>query len=75
MVNREIIFFNGQLEMNKEWKRKYVSTFRPLLKGIPALEILGYDVGLRSMVALLIIRVCPTLYPILRSIKRALMNK
>lgn len=75
MVNREIIFFNGQLEMNKEWKRKNVSTFRPLLKGIPALEILGYDVGLRSMVALLIIRVCPTLYPILRSIKRALMNK
>lgn len=45
MANQEIIFFNGQLELNKEWKRKYTATFRPLLKQIPFSEIIRYDVS------------------------------
>lgn len=75
MANREIIFFNGQLELNKEWKKKYASTFHPLLKQIPIIEILGYDVSLRARIVLLVIRVFPRLYPVLRSMKRALVNK
>lgn len=74
MANREIIFFNGMLELNKEWKKKYSSTFHPLLKQIPIAEIFGYDVSLRAKMVLLIIRVCPQLYPVLRSMKRMLFN-
>ena len=69
MANRKIIFFNGQLEQNKEWKRKYASTFRPLLKQIPFSEIIRYDVSFNSKIALFIIRLYPAAYPILWKIK------
>lgn len=74
MVNRELIFFNGQLELNKEWKKMYASTFHPLLKQIPVEEIFRYDVSLRVRMVLLVIRIFPQLYPVLRSIKRALVK-
>ena len=70
MANREIIFFNGQLELNKEWKRRYASSYRPLLKQVPVKEIFVYDVGLWVRFALLVIRVSPRLYPFLRRVKR-----
>ena len=74
IVNRDIISFNGQLELNKEWKRKYASAFRPLLKQVPYKEIFAYDVGLWDRLALLVIRVSPRLYPVLRSVKRTLFK-
>ena len=74
MVDREIIIFNGQLELNKEWKKKYVSTFYPLLKQIPIKDIFTYEVSLRLRAVLLAIRVFPQLYPVLRSMKRALAS-
>lgn len=69
LANREIIYFNGQLELNKEWKRKYASTFRPLLKQISFSEIIGYKVSINSKIALLTIRLSPAAYPVLRKIK------
>ena len=69
LANREIIYFNGQLELNKEWKRKYASTFQPLLKQIPFSEIIRYDVSFNSKIALFIIRLYPAAYPVLRKIK------
>lgn len=69
MANREIIYFNGQLELNKEWKRKYATIFRPLLKQIPFSEIISYDVSINSKIALFVIRLYPAAYPVLRKIK------
>lgn len=74
MVDREIIIFNGQLELNKEWKKKYVSTFYPLLKQIPIKDIFTYEVSLKLRAVMLAIRVFPQLYPVLRSMKRALAS-
>ena len=74
MANREIIFFNGQLEQNKEWKRKYAYTYRPLLKQIPFSEIIRYDVSINSKITLFVIRLYPAAYPILRKIKRMIKN-
>ena len=74
MVNREIIFFNGQLEQNKEWNRKYAHNFRPLLKQIPFSEIIRYDISFNSKIALFIIRIYPAAYPVLRKIKRMIKN-
>ena len=37
---RNIIYLNGQLEQNKEWKKKFAATFRPLLKKYLSLEFL-----------------------------------
>ena len=74
LANREIISFYGQLELNKEWKRKYASTFRPLLKQIPFSEIIKYDVSINSKTALFVIRLYPAAYPVLRKIKRKLSN-
>ena len=69
LANREIIYFNGLLELNKEWKRKYASTFRPLLKQIPYSEIIGYKVSINSKIAQFVIRLYPAAYPVLRKIK------
>ena len=74
MANREIIFFNGQLEQNKEWNRKYAHNFRPLLKLIPFSEIIRYKVSINSRITMLIIRLYPAAYPILRKIKRMIKN-
>ena len=74
LANREIIYFNGQLELNKEWKRKYATTFRPLLKQIPFSEIIGYKVSINSKIAQFVIRLYPAAYPVLRKIKRKLSN-
>ena len=74
LANRKIISFYGQLELNKEWKRKYASTFRPLLKQIPFSEIIRYKVSINSRIAMLIIRLYPAAYPILREIKRMIKN-
>ena len=74
LANREIISFNSQLELNKEWKRKYASTFRPLLKQIPFSEIARYDVPTKSKIILFIIRLCPAAYSVLRNIKHMLKN-
>ena len=69
-----IIYINGQLELNKEWKRKYASTFRPLLKQISFSEIIGYKVSINSKIVQLVIRLYPAAYPVLRKIKRKLSN-
>ena len=74
MVNRKILVFNIQMESNKEWKRRYASSFRPLLKQVPIKEIFVYDVGLRYKLALLVIRVFPRLYPVLRRMKRTFVK-
>ncbi len=64
-----IIYINGQLELNKEWKRKYASTFRPLLKQISILQILTFQTSWIFKIVMLIIRIYPAAYPVLRKIK------
>lgn len=64
-----IIYINGQLELNKEWKRKYASTFRPLLKQISILQILTFQTSWIFKIVMLIIRISPAAYPVLRKIK------
>ena len=64
-----IIYINGQLELNKEWKRKYASTFRPLLKQISILQILTFQTSWKFKIVMLIIRIYPAAYPVLRKIK------
>lgn len=67
-----ILFFIGEMEQNKRWKEKYASTFHLLAKDIVMMNILQFDIPYRTKVALLIIRLCPKLYPFLRRIKRML---
>ena len=69
-----IIYINGQLELNKEWKRKYASTFRPLLKQISIQQILTFQTSWIFKIVMLIIRIYPAAYPVLRKIKRKLSN-
>ena len=69
-----IIYINGQLELNKEWKRKYASTFRPLMKQIPWRRIFSFQASWKGKIAMLIIRLYPPLYPILRNIKHMIKN-
>jgi hypothetical protein len=68
--HQTIIYLNGQIELNKEWKRKYASTYRPLLKQISLLEIAKYQVSIKYKIALFVIRLCPAIYPVLLKIKR-----
>ena len=67
-----IIYLNGQLEVNKQWKKKYVSTFRPLLKHIPIWSIFSFQASLISKLAMFIIRIYPEAYPVLQGIKHML---
>ena len=69
-----IIYINGQLELNKEWKRKYASTFRPLLKQISILQILTFQTSWKFKIVMLIIRIYPAAYPVLRKMKRMIKN-
>ena len=71
---RNIIYLNGQLELNKEWKKKFAATFRPLLKQIPILRIFSFQASWKGKLAMLVIRICPPLYPILRNIKHMIKN-
>ena len=71
---KNIIYFNGQLELNKEWKKKYAPTFRPLMKQIPWWRIFSFQASWKGKIAMLIIRLYPPLYPILRNIKHILKN-
>ena len=66
---KNIIYLNGQLELNKEWKKKYAPTFRPLMKQIPWRRIFSFQASWKGKIAMLIIRLYPPLYPILRKIK------
>ena len=59
---QNIINFNGQLELNKEWKKKYAPTFRPLMKQIPWRRIFSFQASWKGKIAMLIIRLYPPLY-------------
>ena len=69
---QNIINFNGQLELNKEWKKKYAPTFRPLMKQIPWRIIFSFQASWKGKIAMLIIRLYPAAYPVLRKIKEEL---
>ena len=69
-----IINFNGQLELNKEWKKKYAPTFRPLMKQIPWRIIFSFQASWKGKIAMLIIRLYPPLYPILLNIRHMIKN-
>ena len=69
---RNIIYLNGQLELNKEWKKKYAATFSPLLKQIPILKIFSFQASWKGKLAMLIIRIWSSSYPAIRKIKRML---
>ena len=71
---QNIINFNGQLELNKEWKKKYAPTFRPLMKQIPWRRIFSFQASWKGKIAMLIIRLYPPLYPILLNIRRMIKN-
>jgi hypothetical protein len=71
---QNIINFNGQLELNKEWKKKYAPTFRPLMKQIPWRIIFSFQASWKGKIAMLIIRLYPPLYPILLNIRRMIKN-
>lgn len=74
MIHAEILSLNGMLERNPVWKQKYASTYRPMLRKITIGEIWRYDKSFRNKVIWSIIRICPTLYPYLRQIKRAIFR-
>ena len=74
MIHAEILSLNGMLERNPVWKQKYASTYRPMLRKITIGEIWKYDKSFRNKVIWSIIRICPTLYPYLRQIKRAIFR-
>ena len=65
-----IILLNGKLEQNKEWKKKYGPTFRPLMKQIPILRVLTFQTSWIFKIALLAIRLCPITYLVFRKIYR-----
>jgi hypothetical protein len=67
---QNIIFLNGQLELKKEWKKKYGPTFRPLMKQIPILRVLTFQTSWIFKIALLAIRLCPVTYLVFRKIYR-----
>ena len=69
-IHRSILFLYAQILSNKEWKRKYTSTYLPLKRNIRIRDILRYDVSIISKIALLVIKSCPSMYPILRKIKK-----
>ena len=71
---KNIIYFNGQLELNKEWKKKYAPTFRPLMKQISWRRIFSFQASWKGKIAMLIIRLYPPLYPILLNIGRMIKN-
>ena len=71
---RNIIYLNGQLELNKEWKKKYAATFRPLVKQIPILRIFNFQTSWKGKLAMLVIRIWPSAYPVLRQIKRIIFT-
>ena len=71
---QNIINFNGQLELNKEWGKKYAPTFRPLMKQIPWRRIFSFQASWKGKIAMLIIRLYPPLYPILLNIRRMIKN-
>lgn len=71
---KNIIYFNGQLELNKKWKKKYAPTFRPLMKQISWRRIFSFQASWKGKIAMLIIRLYPPLYPILRNIKHMIKN-
>lgn len=66
---QNIIFLNGQLELKKEWKKKYGPTYRPLMKQIPFHKIYTFQTSWIFKIALLVIRICPAAYSVLRKIK------
>ena len=65
-----IILLNGKLEQNKEWKKKYGPTFRPLMKQIPIHKIFTFQTSWIFKIALLGIRLCPISYLYFRKIYR-----
>ena len=69
---KNIIYLNGQLELNKEWKKKYAPTFRPLMKQISWRRIFSFQASWKGKIAMLIIRLYPAAYPVLRKIKEEL---
>lgn len=74
MIHMEILFLNGMLERNPVWKKKYASTYRPMLRDIPVHEIWTYKRPFRTKMSLFVIRICPALYPHLRRIKQAVFR-
>ena len=64
-----IILLNGELKLNKEWEKKYAPTFRPLMRQIPIHRIFNFQVTFTYKLAMLIIRIYPMAYPVLRKIK------
>ena len=67
---QSIIFLNGQIELKQEWKMKYAPTYRPLMKQISILQILTFQTSWIFKITILIIRLYPAAYPVLRKIKR-----
>ena len=65
----KIIFLNGKLEQNKEWKKKYAPTYRPLMKQISIQQIFTFQTSWIFKIVMLIIRIYPAAYPVLRKIK------
>jgi hypothetical protein len=66
---QSIIFLNGQIEQKQEWKKKYAPTYRPLMKQISIQQILTFQTSWIFKIVMLIIRIYPAAYPVLRKIK------
>ena len=71
---QSIIFLNGQIELKQEWKKKYAPTYRPLMKQISIQQILTFQTSWIFKIVMLMIRLYPATFPILRKIKRKLSN-
>lgn len=66
---QSIIFLNGQIELKQEWKKRYTPTYRPLMKQISIQQIFTFQTSWIFKIVMLIIRIYPAAYPVLRKIK------
>ena len=66
---QSIIFLNGQIELKQEWKKRYTPTYRPLMKQISIQQIFTFQTSWISKILMLMIRLYPAAYPVLRKIK------
>lgn len=63
MVQQEVMAFNRMLDTNEAWRKRYASTYRPMMKEIHLSDIRGFDLPARGKTALVIQRYFPILFP------------
>ena len=69
-IHHYILSLYIQILTNKEWRKKYVVYITPYVRTIDTKEILHYDIPIRNKTVFLIAKYSPSIYLILRKIKK-----